>query len=111
MPDTMIPRFKLALASAALIACVSTAGAQQAPSIANSFGFCAPPAPPPCAGVEDTYAKQTTLDACNVEFRRYINSVLAYRTCVNRELTRFIEAANAASDRFSCRSAGRAKCK
>jgi hypothetical protein len=96
------------------LACIAAsptfAGAQQAPS-AGSFGYCAPPAPPACANLEDTFAKQTTLDACNADFRRYINSVLVYRSCVNRELTRFIEEANAASDRFSCRSAGRAKCK
>lgn len=107
----MTTRLTLALAFAGMAVCCSTAGAQQAPSVSGSFGYCAPPAPPPCASTEETFGKQTTLDACNVEFRRYINAVLAYRTCVNRELTRFIEAANAASDRFSCRSAGRAKCK
>jgi hypothetical protein len=106
----MTPRLKLALTFAGLIGCATIAGAQRAP-YAGSFGFCAPPAPPPCSNSEDTFAKQTALDACTVEFRRYINSVLIYRTCVNRELTRFIEEANAASDRFGCRSAGRAKCR
>ena len=87
------------------------AAAQLAEKAPLGLTYCSAPQPPACAEREESFARQTALDACNAAFRRYISSVLTYRTCVNRELTRVVTEANIASDRFNCRYAGRRNCK
>ena len=87
------------------------AAAQVAEKAPLGLTYCSPPQPPACAELDESFARQTALDACNAAFRRYISSVLTYRACINRELTRVVTEANAASDRFSCRYAGRRNCK
>lgn len=87
------------------------AAAQFGEKAPRGLTYCSVPQPPACAEKEESFARQTALDACNAAFRHYISSVVTYRTCVNRELTRVVTEANTASDRFSCRYAGRRNCK
>ena len=95
----------------ASIAAAAPARAQTADSAPSGLNFCPAPHPPACIELEESYARQASLDSCSARVQHFVDSVFAYRECLSREITRAIAETNAASKLFKCRSSGLAKCK
>lgn len=92
----------------------ASAQAQQAGNSgfsASGLNYCAPPSQPGCIGLAASYATATGIAACTAQFNQYIDSVFVYRTCLDHEVKRVVSEANALSQSFKCRSAGRRNCK
>jgi hypothetical protein len=103
-----------ALIVCALLTCAAGAalGAEQpVPAPSLGFGYCPPPQRPSCFDSEDTYTRQTALDACAAAFQRYTQSVANYRNCLSREIARAASQASSDSSGFKCRSTGLRSCK
>ena len=77
----------------------------------QGLNYCAPPAPPACVNMEAAFATTVALGQCTAKFNQYIDQVFLYRTCLDREVKRVISEANATSQAFKCRAAGRRRCK
>jgi hypothetical protein len=74
------------------------------------LGYCAPPYPPECIEDDSTYKDERHADDCKINIAHFLASAAAYRLCLQREIARAIFDANAAVDRFKCRTAPPSHC-
>jgi len=70
-------------------------------------GFmCVRPFSPSCADQLDTYRKKENASACQLELDRFAAATIAYRECLERQISSAVRHANEVIDRFRCLSEG-----
>ena len=74
------------------------------------LGFCAPPPRPACVDDGAAYADPAARVRCDGDMRRFVDSVFAYRQCLNAETERVVRLTNLAIARHKCRMAGGRNC-
>jgi hypothetical protein len=66
-------------------------------------GFmCARPFAPPCVDLPDTYRNKESVAACQAELDRFAAATVAYRDCLERQISRDVRHANDVLDHFHC---------
>lgn len=66
----------------------------------RGFGYCAPPARPPCI---ETSVAALAMAACDEEVQLFRRMVFHYRECLEREAERAVREANDAIEAWRCR--------
>jgi hypothetical protein len=90
---------------------LSLAFAQEDPRVVSpGFVHCAPPLRPVCGSRPETFRDPTVAEACRLEISQYLETVFAYRACLDRETRRAVGEANDTAGEFRCRLAGRKRC-
>jgi hypothetical protein len=74
------------------------------------FGFCSVPFKPACVDADSAYNTDARTKACQEEVTLYVNTVIAYRACLLREMERAVLETNNILDRFKCGIAARRPC-
>ncbi len=85
-----------------IFACVLPAQAEAAAIWQAGFDLCVRPPSPSCVEAPSTYATPLATEACKQDLIRFINSVLAYRTCLAHEAERANLEANRLLQTFKC---------
>lgn len=70
-------------------------------------GFmCVRPLAPSCAARAETYRSSASIAACRSEVDRFVAATVAYRSCLEGEISVAVRAANDVLGRFRCLSRG-----
>ena len=93
-----------------LVAAAAVPARAQEPFVAPGLRYCAPPIRPNCVDETETYKAAGKRDACQKDVERFVQSVFAYRQCLNIEMERAVRQTNETLQRFRCRAKGDRKC-
>jgi hypothetical protein len=98
--------FVLARALAVTFALALTGVGAHADGVEESLGgfLCARPFAPDCAAQSGTYRSPRSIAGCQVEVEHFVAASVAYRDCLQRQISSAMRNANDVLDRFRCQS-------